>query len=109
MAVCRLVSRRNDTPHLVALQPQPERRTEDGVQLAPPGFHVIYLPFAGESKREGAVGESCAGCGWRMVELQWLDVCLRNVLDNFFSHYDLVAYHHSQASFINRSSNLIQS
>ncbi|KAF0301875.1 X-ray repair cross-complementing protein 5 [Amphibalanus amphitrite] len=45
VAICRLVSRRNDTPHLVALQPQMER-TEGGVQIAPPGFHVIFLPFA---------------------------------------------------------------
>ena len=48
VAVCRLVSRRNDTPHLVVLQPQPEQ-SEDGVQTAPPGFHVIFVPFAGKT------------------------------------------------------------
>ncbi|XP_043199583.1 X-ray repair cross-complementing protein 6-like isoform X2 [Amphibalanus amphitrite] len=50
VAICRLVSRRNDTPHLVALQPQMER-TEGGVQIAPPGFHVIFLPFADDIRQ----------------------------------------------------------
>ncbi|XP_037091402.1 X-ray repair cross-complementing protein 5-like [Pollicipes pollicipes] len=48
--MCRLVARRNDTPHLVALQPQPEV-VSDGVQTAPPGFHVIYLPFADDVRQ----------------------------------------------------------
>ena len=61
VAVCRLVSRRNDTPHLVVLQPQPEQ-SEDGVQTAPPGFHVIFVPFAGQNAARWAARACVISC-----------------------------------------------
>lgn len=58
-AVCRYVPRANAMPRLCALLPQVsyiplgltfcyqfEEVNEDGVQVAPPGFHLIPLPFA---------------------------------------------------------------
>ncbi|XP_041819201.1 X-ray repair cross-complementing protein 6 isoform X2 [Chelmon rostratus] len=45
-ALCRCVSRRNYPPRFVALVPQKEEVDEGKVQSAPPGFNVIYLPYA---------------------------------------------------------------
>ncbi|KAL4419212.1 hypothetical protein ABPG77_000606 [Micractinium sp. CCAP 211/92] len=46
LAVCRLASTRARTPQLVALLPAEELLYEDGSQASPPGFHIIYLPYA---------------------------------------------------------------
>lgn len=46
MALCRLAPTRARTPQLVALLPAEEELYEDGSQASPPGFHVIYLPYA---------------------------------------------------------------
>jgi ATP-dependent DNA helicase 2 subunit 1 len=46
VAVCRCVARRGSPPRFVALVPQDEELDEHGVQVAPPGFHLIPLPFA---------------------------------------------------------------
>ncbi|CAO3596197.1 unnamed protein product [Absidia cylindrospora] len=46
IAICNLQSRVNTIPRTVALLPQAERFDDDGVQVAPPGFHLISLPFA---------------------------------------------------------------
>ena len=45
MAICRFIPRQNSAPRLVALIPQMEKCDENGVQLKPPGFNVIFLPF----------------------------------------------------------------
>lgn len=45
-ALCRHVSRRNYPPRFVALVPQKEEVDEGKVQISPPGFNVIYLPYA---------------------------------------------------------------
>ncbi|KAM4716153.1 X-ray repair cross-complementing protein 6 isoform 1-T2 [Anableps anableps] len=45
-ALCRSVFRRNYPPRFVALVPQMEEVDEGKVQVTPPGFNVIYLPYA---------------------------------------------------------------
>ncbi|XP_046888066.1 X-ray repair cross-complementing protein 6 [Hypomesus transpacificus] len=45
-AVCRYTSRRNTPPCFVALVPQKEQVDEGQVQMTPPGFNAIFLPFA---------------------------------------------------------------
>lgn len=46
IAICRLIPRRGSTPHYVALIAAAETLDDDGVQVEPPGFHIIWLPFA---------------------------------------------------------------
>lgn len=50
LAVCRLAPTRARTPQLVALLPAEEVLYEDGSQASPPGFHIIYLPFADDMR-----------------------------------------------------------
>ncbi|XP_048870050.1 X-ray repair cross-complementing protein 6 [Brienomyrus brachyistius] len=45
-AVCRYTPRRNTPPRFVALVPQREELDDDKVQVAPAGFHLIFLPYA---------------------------------------------------------------
>eukprot|EP00064_Thunnus_orientalis_P010060 superscaffoldBa00001331_g10086 len=45
-ALCRCTSRRNYPPRFVALVPQKEQVDEGKVQITPPGFNVISLPYA---------------------------------------------------------------
>ncbi|XP_029383648.1 X-ray repair cross-complementing protein 6 [Echeneis naucrates] len=45
-ALCRCIARRNYPPRFVALVPQKEEIDEAKIQITPPGFNVIYLPFA---------------------------------------------------------------
>ncbi|KAF6771860.1 hypothetical protein AHF37_08265 [Paragonimus kellicotti] len=45
-ALALYVQRKNLAPRLVALTPQEEQTDEDGLQTVPPGFHVLYLPYA---------------------------------------------------------------
>ncbi|XP_068610565.1 X-ray repair cross-complementing protein 6 [Brachionichthys hirsutus] len=45
-ALCRCVSRANYPPRFVALLPQKEQVDEGKIQITPPGFNVIYLPYA---------------------------------------------------------------
>uniref|UniRef100_A0A3Q4AJU1 DNA helicase n=1 Tax=Mola mola TaxID=94237 RepID=A0A3Q4AJU1_MOLML len=45
-ALCRCISRRNYPPCFVALVPQKEVRDEGKIQITPPGFNIIYLPYA---------------------------------------------------------------
>ncbi|XP_053269698.1 X-ray repair cross-complementing protein 6 [Pleuronectes platessa] len=45
-ALCRCISRRNVPPRFVALVPQEEVVDEGKVQNIPPGFNVIFLPYA---------------------------------------------------------------
>ncbi|XP_067003694.2 X-ray repair cross-complementing protein 6 [Anabrus simplex] len=44
--ICWLSTRLNSPPQLVALVPQQEKFDDSKVQILPPGFHVVYLPFA---------------------------------------------------------------
>ncbi|XP_040922381.1 X-ray repair cross-complementing protein 6 [Toxotes jaculatrix] len=45
-ALCRCISRRNYPPRFVALVPQKEEVDEGKIQITPPGFNVIFLPYA---------------------------------------------------------------
>ncbi|XP_008304591.1 X-ray repair cross-complementing protein 6 [Stegastes partitus] len=45
-ALCRCIARRNYPPRFVALVPQHEEVDEGNAQIKPPGFNVIYLPYA---------------------------------------------------------------
>ncbi|EDQ89450.1 uncharacterized protein MONBRDRAFT_32261 [Monosiga brevicollis MX1] len=52
LAICLFVSRAGVPPNMVALLPQAEKVAEDShEQVSPPGFHVIFLPYA-EDLRE---------------------------------------------------------
>ena len=51
IAVCRYVPRSNTPPCFVALVPQEEELGDNNLQVSPPGFHAIYLPF-GEDLRK---------------------------------------------------------
>jgi ATP-dependent DNA helicase 2 subunit 1 len=46
VAVARLIPRRRAMPRFVALLPQLEQLDAEQCQVLPPGFHVIFLPFA---------------------------------------------------------------
>jgi ATP-dependent DNA helicase II len=46
IAICRFKERETSFPLYVALVPQEEIFDNEGVQVSPPGFNVIYLPFA---------------------------------------------------------------
>uniref|UniRef100_A0A3Q3E8T1 DNA helicase n=1 Tax=Labrus bergylta TaxID=56723 RepID=A0A3Q3E8T1_9LABR len=49
-ALCRCIARRNLSPRFVALVPQKEQVDEGKVQITPPGFNVIYLPYADDMR-----------------------------------------------------------
>ncbi|XP_031456133.1 X-ray repair cross-complementing protein 6 [Phasianus colchicus] len=51
MALCRYIARRNTPPRFVALVPQEEEVDEQKVQIAPPGFHIIFLPYADDKRK----------------------------------------------------------
>ncbi|XP_053577291.1 LOW QUALITY PROTEIN: X-ray repair cross-complementing protein 6 [Bombina bombina] len=51
MAICRYIPRRNTPPHFVALVPQEEQLDDHNVQCAPPGFNLIFLPFADDIRK----------------------------------------------------------
>lgn len=46
--ICSFTLRTNSLPALVALLPQEERLDDSNIQVVPPGFHVVYLPYAGK-------------------------------------------------------------
>ncbi|KFV91337.1 X-ray repair cross-complementing protein 5, partial [Fulmarus glacialis] len=50
MALCRYTARRNTPPRFVALVPQEEEVDEQKVQITPPGFHIIFLPYADDKR-----------------------------------------------------------
>ncbi|KAI6079659.1 X-ray repair cross-complementing protein 6 [Aix galericulata] len=50
MALCRYTIRQNTPPRFVALVPQEEELDEQKVQISPPGFHVIFLPYADDKR-----------------------------------------------------------
>ncbi|XP_058718433.1 X-ray repair cross-complementing protein 5-like isoform X1 [Poecile atricapillus] len=53
MMLCRYTPRRNVPPRFVALVPQEEELDELKVQTAPPGFHMIFLPYADDKRNVG--------------------------------------------------------
>ncbi len=46
-----IIPRANAPPRLAALCPQDEELDESGQQVCPPGFHLIYLPFADDFRQ----------------------------------------------------------
>lgn len=44
--LCQIIVRINSSPRLAALYPQKEELDENRLQVTPPGFHLIYLPFS---------------------------------------------------------------
>ncbi|XP_069812798.1 X-ray repair cross-complementing protein 6-like [Dendropsophus ebraccatus] len=51
MAICRYTPRRNTPPRFVALVPQEEKLDDENVQVKPPGFNLIYLPYADDIRK----------------------------------------------------------
>ncbi|XP_045690801.1 X-ray repair cross-complementing protein 6 [Phyllostomus hastatus] len=51
MAVCRYTPRHNTPPYFVALVPQEEELDDQKIQVAPPGFHLIFLPYADDKRK----------------------------------------------------------
>ncbi|XP_065533169.1 X-ray repair cross-complementing protein 6 isoform X1 [Lathamus discolor] len=51
MILCRYTARQNSPPRFVALIPQEEEVDEQKVQIAPPGFHMIFLPYADDKRK----------------------------------------------------------
>lgn len=51
VAICRYIPRRNTAPRFVALYPQEEEMDDQNVQVIPPGFHLIWLPFADDFRK----------------------------------------------------------
>ncbi|XP_066489828.1 X-ray repair cross-complementing protein 6 isoform X1 [Tiliqua scincoides] len=51
MAICRYIPRRNTPPRFIALVPQEEELDEQNIQLAPSGFHLIFLPYADDKRK----------------------------------------------------------
>ncbi|KAJ6658970.1 hypothetical protein lerEdw1_019607 [Lerista edwardsae] len=51
MAICRYTPRRNTPPRFIALVPQEEELDEQNIQLAPSGFHLIFLPYADDKRK----------------------------------------------------------
>jgi ATP-dependent DNA helicase 2 subunit 1 len=51
VAICRYTARKSSPPRFVALFPQAEEFDDHKVQVTPPGFHVIFLPFADDFRK----------------------------------------------------------
>ncbi|XDC50654.1 hypothetical protein R6Z07M_001836 [Ovis aries] len=51
LAVCRYAPRQNTPPCFVALVPQEEELDDQKIQLAPPGFQLIFLPYADDKRK----------------------------------------------------------
>ncbi|KAL5006717.1 hypothetical protein ScPMuIL_015523 [Solemya velum] len=49
--ICKHINGKNVAPRFVALIPQEEVLDENKVQITPPGFHVIVLPFADDFRK----------------------------------------------------------
>lgn len=51
--LCEIVARSNTSPRLAALIPQQEEFDEEvkTIQKHPPGFHVVYLPYADDFRQ----------------------------------------------------------
>ncbi|XP_071954852.1 X-ray repair cross-complementing protein 5-like [Antedon mediterranea] len=51
VAICRYVPRKNSPPKMIALLPQEEELDEHNVQIQPPGFHIVFLPFSDDLRK----------------------------------------------------------
>ncbi|XP_037016347.2 X-ray repair cross-complementing protein 6 isoform X1 [Artibeus jamaicensis] len=51
IAVCRYTPRQNIPPYFVALMPQEEELDDQQIQVTPPGFHLIFLPYADDKRK----------------------------------------------------------
>nr|KAF6454293.1 X-ray repair cross complementing 6 [Molossus molossus] len=51
MAVCRYTPRQNIPPYFVALVPQEEELNDQKIQVTPPGFHLVFLPYADDKRK----------------------------------------------------------
>ena len=51
MAVCRYTPRQNIPPCFVALMPQEEELDDQKIQVTPPGFQLIFLPYADDKRK----------------------------------------------------------
>lgn len=49
--ICRYIPRINTPPRFVALLPQKEELDEHNNQATPPGFHLVFLPFADDFRK----------------------------------------------------------
>ncbi|CAM9649276.1 X-ray repair cross-complementing protein 6 [Lampetra fluviatilis] len=63
-ALCHYTPRRNAQPRLVGLLPQDEVKEENGAQVTPPGFHILFLPFADDVRNVPKL----EGVGWASRE-----------------------------------------
>ncbi|KAK2110923.1 X-ray repair cross-complementing protein 6 [Saguinus oedipus] len=50
-ALCRYTPRRNIPPYFVALVPQNEELDDQKIQVTPPGFQLVFLPFADDKRK----------------------------------------------------------
>uniref|UniRef100_A0A8C5P196 X-ray repair complementing defective repair in Chinese hamster cells 6 n=1 Tax=Jaculus jaculus TaxID=51337 RepID=A0A8C5P196_JACJA len=51
MAVCRYTPRKNTSPYFVALVPQEEELDGQKIQVTPPGFQLVFLPYADDKRK----------------------------------------------------------
>lgn len=51
VAVCRYTPRQNIPPYFVALMPQEEELDDQKIQVTPPGFHLVFLPYADDKRK----------------------------------------------------------
>ncbi|XP_050410983.1 X-ray repair cross-complementing protein 5 isoform X2 [Patella vulgata] len=49
--ICQYIPRKNNPPKFVALLPQKEELDDHKIQITPPGFHVIILPYADDFRK----------------------------------------------------------
>ncbi|KAM6162461.1 X-ray repair cross-complementing protein 6 [Erethizon dorsatum] len=56
IAVCRYTPRKSTPPYFVALVPQEEELDDQKIQVTPPGFQLVFLPYA-DDKRNVPVTE----------------------------------------------------
>lgn len=49
--ICKFIPGKNYPPRFVVLLPQEEELDEHKVQITPPGFHVIFLPYADDFRK----------------------------------------------------------
>ncbi|KAK2094574.1 X-ray repair cross-complementing protein 6 [Saguinus oedipus] len=50
-ALCRYTPRRNIPSYFVALVPQDEELDDQKIQVTPPGFQLVFLPFADDKRK----------------------------------------------------------
>ncbi|XP_055993528.1 X-ray repair cross-complementing protein 6 [Sorex fumeus] len=60
VALCRYTPRQNMPPYFVALMPQEEELDDQKVQITPPGFHLIFLPYADDKRKVPFTGKVSA-------------------------------------------------